>query len=321
MPETLLITGGAGFIGSHLAESALADGHRVVVLDDLSTGRRENVPAGAELVVRDLRDDGLEELLRDRGVTVVSHHAAQANVRVSVDHPLLDAEANVLGGLVLIQACRRAGVRRVLFASSGGTVYGEQEKFPCDENHPLRPLSPYGCSKLAVEQYLMAYARLGDLEPLILRYANVYGARQDPKGEAGIVAIFAEKLLRGEPPRIYGDGLQTRDYVHVSDVVAVQRAAIGGGGRDAQWVSGVFNVGTGIETTLRALYAKVVRGLGLAPIEPIHLPENRGELRRNALSPRRLAETLGVAPTVELDAGLAATLPTYKQKLAVHRTA
>jgi len=310
MPETLLITGGAGFIGSHLADDARRDGHRVLVLDNLSTGRRENVPAGAELIERDLRDPGLEELLRERGVTIVSHHAAQANVRVSVEQPMLDAEANVLGSLQLIQACRHTGVRRILFASSGGTVYGEQEAFPCDEEHPTRPLSPYGCSKLAVESYLLAYGRLGDLEPLILRYANVYGARQDPKGEAGIVAIFAERLLRGEPPRIYGDGLQTRDYVHVSDLVAVQRAAL------AQWASGVFNVGTGIETTLRSLYSKVQKGLGLDPVEPIHLPENRGELRRSALSHRRLAETFGVAPTVELDAGLALTLPFYRHQHA-----
>jgi UDP-glucose 4-epimerase len=315
MAETLLITGGAGFIGSHLAEGALRDGHRVLVLDNLSTGLRENVPAGAELLERDLRAPGLEELLRERGVTVVSHHAAQANVRVSVEQPMLDAEANVLGGLELIQACRHARVRRILFASSGGTVYGEQEAFPCDEDHPTRPLSPYGCSKLAVEQYLLAYGRLGDLEPLVLRYANVYGARQDPKGEAGIVAIFAERLLRGEPPRIYGDGLQTRDYVHVSDVVAVQRAAL------AQWASGVFNVGTGIETTLRSLYSKVQKALGLDPIEPLHLPENRGELRRSALSHRRLAETLGVAPSVDLDAGLAQTLPFYRQKHARQQTA
>ncbi|HEV8241766.1 MAG TPA: NAD-dependent epimerase/dehydratase family protein [Thermoanaerobaculia bacterium] len=308
MPETLLITGGAGFIGSHLAEGALRAGHRVIVLDNLSTGRRENVPPGAELVERDLREEGLEELFRERGVTVVSHHAAQANVRVSVEQPMLDAEANVLGSLKLIQACRHTGVRRILFASSGGTVYGEQEAFPCDEDHPTRPLSPYGCSKLAVELYLLAYGRLGDLEPLIVRYANIYGARQDPKGEAGIIAIFAERLLRGEPPRIFGDGLQTRDYVHVSDVVAVQRAALN------QWVSGVFNVGTGVETTLRSLYSKVQKGLGLAPVEPLYLPENRGELRRSALSHRHLAETLGVAPSVELDAGLAQTLPYYRQQ-------
>jgi UDP-glucose 4-epimerase len=308
--ETLLITGGAGFIGGHLAEDALRQGHRVVVIDDLSTGKRENVPAGAELIVQDLRAPGLLELLREKGVTVVSHHAAQANVRVSVEHPLVDAEANVLGGLMLIQACRLAGVRRILFASSGGTVYGEQEAWPCDEEHPLRPLSPYGCSKLAVEQYLLAYQRLGDLEPIIVRYANVYGARQDPKGEAGIVAIFAERLLSGEPPRIFGDGLQTRDYVHVHDVCAVQRAAM------EAWVPGIYNVGTGIETTLRSLYARVLKGLGMAAVEPIYLPENRGELRRSALSSRRLAEALGVAPTIDLDSGLAATLPYYRQKLA-----
>jgi UDP-glucose 4-epimerase len=308
--ETLLITGGAGFIGGHLAQDALRQGHRVLVLDDLSTGKRENVPDGAELLVRDLRDPGLLELLRDHGVTMVSHHAAQANVRVSVEHPLLDAEANVLGGLLLIQACRHAGIRRILFASSGGTVYGEQEAFPCDEDHPMRPLSPYGCSKLALEHYLLSYHRLGDLDPIIVRYANIYGPRQDPKGEAGIVAIFAERLLSGQPPRIFGDGLQTRDYVHVDDVCAVQRAAM------AHWVPGVYNVGTGVETTLRSLYARVLKGLGMEAVEPIYLPENRGELRRSALSSRRLAQALGVAPSIDLETGLAATLPYYRQKLA-----
>jgi len=315
MPETLLITGGAGFIGSHLAENALRDGHRVLVIDDLSTGKRENVPAGAELLVRDVRDPGLVDLLRESGVTVVSHHAAQANVRVSVEEPMLDAEANVLGGLMLIQACRQAGVRRILFASSGGTVYGEQEAFPCDEQHPTRPLSPYGCSKLALEQYLLAYHRLGDLDPIIVRYANVYGPRQDPKGEAGIIAIFAERLLSGAPPRIFGDGLQTRDYVHVDDVAAVQRAAL------AHWRPGIYNVGTGVETTLRALYARVMKELGISGIEPLYLPENRGELRRSALSSQRLAETLGVAPSITLDAGLRTTLPYYRQKLARPQTA
>jgi UDP-glucose 4-epimerase len=308
--ETVLITGGAGFIGSHLAADALAHGHRVIVLDDLSTGKRENVPDGAELIVRDLRDPGLEDLLRDRGVTVVNHHAAQANVRVSVEQPLLDANANVLGGLELIQACRHAGVRKILFASSGGTVYGEQESFPADEDHPTRPLSPYGCSKLAVEQYLLAYHRLGDLEPVIVRYANVYGQRQDPKGEAGIIAIFAERLLKGEPPRIFGDGLQTRDYVHVSDIAAISRGIM------ERWTPGIYNVGTGVETTLRSLYARVLAGLGMPAREPIHVAENRGELRRSALSHRRLAETFGVAPTVELEAGLAETLPYYKRKYA-----
>ena len=241
--RTILVTGGAGFIGSHLADDALAHGERVVVLDNLATGKRENVPAGAVFHRRDLLDPGLEELLRDERVDVVSHHAAQANVRISLEDPAADARVNVLGSLELIAACKRAGVRRLLFASSGGTVYGEQQVFPCAEDHPKRPGSPYGCAKFAVELYLDAFARAGDLEPIVLRYANVYGPRQEPKGEAGIVAILAEKLLTGQTPRIFDDGEQTRDYVHVADVVAVHRAACvdgcGGGMLGAPGVDGL----------------------------------------------------------------------------------
>ncbi len=302
--RTILITGGAGFIGGHLAEEALQSGDRVIVVDNLVTGRRENVPRGAVFLERDLAAPGLEEILRDERVDVVSHHAAQANVRVSVDDPVHDAEANVVGGVKLLQACRRAGVRRILFASSGGTVYGEQERFPCDEDHPLRPLSPYGCSKLAVESFLEAYRRTGDLDPVILRYANVYGPRQDPKGEAGIVAILAEKFLTGEPPKIFGDGLATRDYVHVSDIAAAHRAAI------ESWTPGIYNLGTTIETPLVDLFRMVAEGLGRST-EPQHLPANVAELARNSLDPARFERAFGFRPRIALREGLAATLPWY----------
>lgn len=306
---TILLTGGAGFIGSHLADAFLAAGHRLLVLDSLVTGRRENIPPGAEFLHRDLRDEGLEEVLAAAGVEIVSHHAAQANVRVSVDDPIADAGANILGSLRLIMACRRAGVRKLLFASSGGTVYGEQESFPCAESHPTRPTSPYGCAKLAVEQYLAAYAALGDLEPVVLRYANVYGARQDPKGEAGIVAILAEKFLTGAPPRIFGDGTQTRDYVHVSDVVAANLALV------ADWRPGTYNVGTGIETSLNDLYALVARELGAAA-EPVHAPPVAAELARNSLDAGKLARSHGWAPRLAFAEGLARTLPYYRGKFA-----
>lgn len=307
--RTILITGGAGFIGSHLAAEAVGRGERVLVVDNLVTGRRENVPEGAVLLERDLAEPGLEEILRDERVDVVSHHAAQANVRVSVDEPVHDVEANVVAGVKLIQACRRAGVRRILFASSGGTVYGEQESFPCDESHPTRPLSPYGCSKLAVEQFLGAYQRTGELDPVILRYANVYGPRQDPRGEAGIVAILAEKFLTGGSPKIFGDGRQTRDYVHVDEIVAANRAAI------ENWTTGVYNVGTAIETSLLDLYREVARQLGRST-EAEHLPANVAELERNSLDPGRLERTFGVRPRRPLAEGLAATLPWYVERYA-----
>ena len=306
---TLLITGGAGFIGSHLAEEAIAHGDRVLVVDNLVTGKRENVPQGAVFLERDLAEPGLGEILRDERVDVVSHHAAQANVRVSVDDPVHDAEANVVGGVKLIQACRRAGVRRILFASSGGTVYGEQERFPCDEDHPTRPLSPYGCSKLALEHFLGAYQRIGELDPVILRYANVYGPRQDPRGEAGIVAILADKFLTGEPPKIYGDGKQTRDYVFVADIARIHRTALD------HWTPGVYNVGTGSEIQLVDLYRRVATGLGHST-EPVHVPALAAELLRNSLDATRLERTFGVRPEVSLAAGPAATLPWYREKHA-----
>ncbi len=307
MAKTILITGGAGFIGSHLAEEELARGNRVLVLDSLITGRRENVPSGALFLHRDLRDPGLDEILRQERVDVVSHHAAQANVRVSVEEPLADAEANVLGGLALVEACRSAGVRKFLFASSGGTVYGRQEAFPCDEGHPLRPLSPYGTSKLALEFYLGTYARLGDLEPIILRYANVYGPRQDPKGEAGIVAILAEKFLAGDSPKLFGDGSQTRDYLYVKDIAAVNHAAI------EQWIPGTYNVGSGLETSLNEIFARIAERLGRAT-EPQRLAANPFELERSVLDDSLLRSTWKLPAWTSLSEGLAHSLPWYEAR-------
>ena len=307
--HTVLITGGAGFIGSHLADDVLARGGRAIVLDNLSTGRRENVPDGAVFYQRDLLDPGLDELLGDEKIDAVNHHAAQANVRVSIENPVEDARVNVLGGLALVAACRRAGVRRFVFASSGGTVYGEQEIYPCDEAHPKRPASPYGVAKHAFELYLDAFRANGDLDPVVLRYANVYGPRQWPKGEAGIVAILAEMLLAGERPRIFGDGEQTRDYVHVADVVAANRAAY------STERLGAYNVGTGVETSVNALYAMVARELG-SSIEPLHTAAVEGELRRNSLDAGKLERELGVRISTALGEGLASTLAWYRARAA-----
>ena len=307
MSETVLITGGAGFIGSNLADAALAAGHRVLVLDSLIGGDRGNIHNDVTFLHRDIRDLNLEVILRSEEVTVVSHHAAQANVRVSMEQPLMDASVNVLGTLELMRACQAAGVRKFLFASSGGTVYGEQDHYPCDEDHAQRPSSPYGCSKLSAEGYLLTYQRLGILDPVILRYANVYGPRQNPKGEAGIIAILAEKLLAGESPTIFGDGEQTRDYVHVSDIAAIQNRLL------EQWVPGVFNVGTSVETSVNELVRWVSEKLSTT-IPAEHVSAKSGELSRNCLSSDRLERALGFKPNLSVLEGLDRTLPYYMKR-------
>lgn len=312
MAHTLLITGGAGFIGSHLAEDALAHGDRVVVLDNLSTGKRENIPAGATFYQRDISDPGLDELVADEKIDVVSHHAAQVNVRISIADPTADARTNILATLDLISACKKSGVRRLLFASSGGTVYGEQQVYPCDEEHSRHPTSPYGCAKLAVELYLDAFRVMGDLDPIVFRYANIYGPRQEPKGEAGIVAILAEKLLAGEQPRIFDDGEQTRDYVFVGDLVKAHRATLD------RWTPGIYNIGTGIETSVNALYEMVSKQLG-STIRPRHEPPVSAELRRNSLDAGRLERALGAAPKTRIAEGLALTLPYYERRAAASK--
>ena len=219
------VTGGAGFIGSHLADAFLARGDRVTILDDLSGGKVENVPRGATFERLDIRTPEAAALVETGGFDLLVHHAAQMDVRRSVADPVFDASVNVVGTLNLLEAAVRGGVSRVLFASTGGAIYGEQDSHPASEEHPTRPVSPYGVAKLAVERYLYYYAVEAGLEAIALRYANVYGERQNPHGEAGVVAIFLERLLDGRPVTIHGDGLQTRDYLHVSDVVRANLAA------------------------------------------------------------------------------------------------
>src|SRR4051794_22511856 len=222
---TVCVTGGAGFIGSHVAGAFLAEGRRVLIIDNLSGGRRENVPAGAELHVLDIRSKEAAELVRGSGVEILVHHAAQMDVRRSVEDPVFDADVNILGSLNLAEAARRGGVRQILFASTGGAIYGEQDYFPADEKHPARPVSPYGVSKLSFERYLFFYHVTYGLDVTCLRYANVYGERQNPHGEAGVVAIFLNRLLAGQVATINGAVLQTRAYIHVSDLVGANPSA------------------------------------------------------------------------------------------------
>lgn len=307
--QTICITGGAGFIGSHVAEAFLSRGDRVLVIDNLTGGRRENVPAGAELHVLDIRSPQAAALVREAGVNVLLHYAAQMDVRRSVEDPLFDADVNVLGSLNMAEAARQGGVRQILFASTGGAIYGEQDVFPATEDHPARPLSPYGVSKLAFERYLYFYHQSYGLDIACMRYSNVYGERQNPHGEAGVVAIFLKKLLAGEAPTINGDGLQTRDYVHVSDVVGASLAAAGRPGFNT------WNVGTGVETTVVELYAELAHALH-SPLQAVHGPGKPGEQRRSVIDASRLRRELSVAAPLSLAEGLARTASWFREKIA-----
>jgi UDP-glucose 4-epimerase len=298
--RTVCVTGGAGFIGSHVADALLARGHRVVIVDDLSSGRKENLPAAAEFHQLDIRSPEAAALIADAGVEVLVHHAAQMDVRRSVADPVNDASINVLGALNLLEAGRKAALRQVVFASTGGAMYGEQERFPADETHPARPLSPYGVAKLAVERYLYFYHAEYGLDAVALRYANVYGPRQNPHGEAGVVAIFLDRLLSGRQATINGDGLQTRDYVFVADIVAANMAVFG---RDG---FAIFNVGTGRESTVVELYDRLAEAVGVDR-PAVHGPAKPGEQRRSVITSDLLAGELGVRPKISLEDGLART--------------
>jgi UDP-glucose 4-epimerase len=291
-----VVTGGAGFIGSHVVDALLARGDEVHVLDDLSKGTRANVPDGVRLHDTDIRGDagGVFDVAKPE---VCFHLAAQADVRVSVEQPAFDADVNVLGTLHVLEAARRHGTK-VVFSSTGGAIYGECEG-PADEDHPRNPLAPYGVSKLAAEEYISAYSRLYGSEHVSLRYGNVYGPRQDPHGEAGVVAIFMKRLREEGRPRIFGDGTQTRDYVFVGDVVAATLAA-------AAHPAGVFNVGTGIETSVLDLYSRIQRAAGIER-EPEFADPRPGELQRSMLDASRARQELGWEPQRSLDEGLAAT--------------
>jgi len=302
----VLVTGGAGFIGSHVVEALLRAGHEVVVLDDLRTGRRENLPRGVRLYELDLLDPRVGEVLNDERPEVVDHHAAQASVVASVRDPLLDARTNVLGTLHLLQHCVRTGVEHVVFASTGGAIYGEAHRIPCDEEHPARPISPYGVHKLCAEHHLYAFGKLYGLRWTSLRYANVYGPRQDPEGEAGVVAIFASAMLRGHRPVIFGDGLYTRDYVYVEDVAEANLLAI------ESKAEGVFNIGSGIETTTRRIFDLLREATGY-PGEPEYGPPRPGDIRRIALDCRRARRILGWTPRTPLEEGLRRTVAWFRE--------
>ena len=291
-----IVTGGAGFIGSHVVDALVAQGAEVAVVDSLIHGAQDNVATGAELHVRDIREP-LDDVFDAVRPEAVLHLAAQADVRVSVERPVEDADVNVLGTVRILESARKHGAQ-VVFSSTGGAIYGDCTT-SAPEDSPCEPLSPYGTAKLAAEEYLRAYNRLYGTRHIALRYGNVYGPRQDPHGEAGVVAIFLGALARGEQARIFGDGMQTRDYVYVGDVARATLAALGHEG-------GVFNVGTGRETSVAELYELCARVAG-SDRAAEHAPARLGELQRSFLDPTLAADTLGFRAMVDLEDGLRST--------------
>jgi len=303
----VLVTGGAGFIGSHVVDAFVGAGHEVVVVDDLSTGKRENLNPKARFHRLDVTDPKMVELIRDERPAVLNLHAAQMDVRRSVADPLFDARVNVLGTINCLEGARKANVRRVIFVSSGGAVYGEQEAFPAPEAHPTNPVSPYGVSKRSGELYAFFYQAEYQIPFFAMRYANVYGPRQDPHGEAGVVAIFTGKMLRGEPVTINGDGKQTRDYVFVGDVARANLLAL------EKEPCGPVNVGTGVETDVNRLAQLLLDATG-SRSEVKHGPAKQGEQRRSVVDCRKAAEKLGWKPEVSLPDGLGRTVDFFRAR-------
>ncbi len=306
----ILITGAAGFIGSHIADACIEAGHAVTIIDDLSMGKKENVNPKATFVQLDIRSKELPGLFERGKFDAVVHLAAQMDVRKSVEDPLFDASVNILGSVNLLEQSRKCGVKKFVFASTGGAIYGEQEKFPADETHPLRPISPYGISKLSIEKYLYYYHEVFGLQYVSLRFGNVYGPRQNPHGEAGVIAIFTSKMLAGEQPVINGDGKQTRDYVYVGDVVKAALFGIQHAG------SGIFNVGTGIEADVNQLFG-ILRELTGSSCKEIHAPAKQGEQLRSVLDTRLLQTTGSWSASMPLKEGLRKTVEFFKTQKMV----
>ena len=307
----VLVTGGAGFIGSHIVDAALSKGHDVVVLDNLSTGDKTKVHSRARFVEGDVRDANfVNALFLEEKFDVVNHHAAQLDVRVSVASPAFDAEQNIIGSVNLLQAAATTGVERFVFASSGGTVYGEQQVFPADETHSTEPISPYGVSKLSVEKYLGYFAHQYGLRYVVLRYTNVYGPRQNSHGEAGVVAIFCDRMLRGEGVVINGSGEQTRDYVYVGDVAHANVLAMD---YLKNHERGVFNVCTNTEVTVNQLF-HTLNGLMENRFKEEHGPAKRGEQFRSVCSWEKAKDELGWQPEIDFDEGIRRTLEYFKHE-------
>jgi UDP-glucose 4-epimerase len=302
----ILVTGGAGFIGSHVVDTFIANGYQVVIVDDLSTGRASNLNPAATFYKLDIRSPQLAEIFEKERPDVVDHHAAQMDVRRSVVDPLFDADVNIRGSINVIECARNFGVKRLVYISTGGAVYGEPEYLPCDENHPIKPICPYGASKHTVEHYLFMYEVMYGLKYTVIRYPNVYGPRQDPRGEAGVVAIFTGLMLADKQTNINGDGAQERDFVYVGDCARANLLAVTNTNG-----SGIYNLGTGQGTTVNEIFdsLKSITGYSLSAI---HQPPKLGETRRIFLDASKAFRELGWAPTVKIEDGLRSTVEYFK---------
>ena len=301
----ILVTGGAGFIGSHLVDAYIQEGHQVVVLDNLSTGKREFINPKSKFYETDLLDPKLFTIFKEEKIEIINHHAAQSSVSHSVKDPVLDAKSNIIGTLQLLQNAVECGIDKFIFASTGGAIYGEQDYFPAREDHPQKPTSPYGLSKLSVEGYLKFYKDQYGLKSIIFRYGNVFGPRQNPNGEAGVVAIFNNRLLKGQAPIINGDGEQTRDYIFVRDVVNANLLALKLNGSDT------FNVGTGQETSVNEL-THLILEVAESNIDVQTSKKNNFEQRRSCLDYKKLKGSLDWSPKVSLKEGLSETFIFFK---------
>jgi len=302
----ILVTGGAGFIGSHVVDGFLAAAHEVGVVDDLSTGKRANLNSKATFYNVDIRSAEIADIFAKENPDVVCHHAAQMDVRRAVREPQFDASVNVVGSVNVLESARQSGVKKIIYASTGGAVYGEPASLPVDEGHAIAPLSPYGLTKHTFEEYLALYRRLYGCAYTVLRYPNVFGPRQDPHGEAGVVAIFIQKMLAGEQPTIFGDGTKTRDYVYIDDIVAANLLAI-----DAK--SDVYNLGWGKEVSDYQIFCAVRDALGVTA-EPHFGQKRHGEIDRVCLDSQRIFRDLGWRPRVSLEEGVARTVRWHKRQ-------
>ncbi len=304
----ILVTGGAGFIGSHFSDQLISAGHRVTIIDNLSSGSRVNLPPGAEFVCIDIRDENVEKLFASQKFDAIYHLAAQMDVRYSVRYPLEDLDINIAGSVKLLDLCRRYEVKKFVFSSTGGAIYGEQDVFPASENHPTRPISPYGVSKLAVERYMYYFFNEYGINGTVFRFANVFGPRQNPHGEAGVIAIFCSKLLSGEQGFVFGDGLQTRDYVCVADVSRASLLALDHNGFQT------YNIGTGVETDVVTLFDTLNRLTG-DTMRREHKPALPGEQRRSCIDNGLALKELGWKPEISLQEGLDITIEFFKRRI------